>query len=68
MLLAVSIALLRLLAFCVHTDMQRIQEMHFPVSVTEGLSSGIALAGHPLAQTPHFWHDFPAFGFNGTPL
>ncbi len=68
MLLAASIALLSLLAFCGHIDIQRIQEIHFPVSVTEGLSGGIAPAGHSLAQTPHFWQDLSAFGFNGTPL
>ena len=39
-----------LLAFCGQTAIQRIQDMHFLLSVLDGSSAGIAPTGHSFAQ------------------
>ena len=51
-----------------HTRTQRIQDMHFSLSVADGLSLLMAPAGQFAAQAPHFTHFFPAAGFSGIPL
>ena len=65
---AASMTLFTLLALFGHIFIHRIQEIHFSLSVSFGLSKGIAPTGHLLAQSPHSIHLSEAFGLMGTPL
>lgn len=56
------------LADCGHMDRQRIQEMHFDLSVCEGLLSHIALAGQCCAQSLQRTQFGPAMDFRVMPL
>lgn len=67
MLPAASRALLKPRDFCGQMETQRIQEMHFFTSVSDGRSGGIAPTGHFFAQIPQPVQDFFVLGFIGTP-
>ena len=45
--------------------MQRMQEVHFAVSVSEGSWAGIVPMGHFIAQRTQWTQDLPAWGFMG---
>ncbi len=64
---AATIALLTFLAECGHSVIQRIQEIHFPGSVSRIFPGLIARAGHCFAHKPHPVQSFVAFGTNPAP-
>lgn len=58
----------RALAFEGQTDTHRIQVIQRSVSVSDGVSFGIAPTGHNLEHWPHWVHSFPALGWKDKPL
>ena len=53
---------LTFLAFAGHSETQRMQEIHLPLSVALGFSAAMAPAGHRLAHSPQPVQEASALG------